>query len=54
MDSTLVNNALFSEECLIKNTHHCAMAAFLSGSYVVFMYNTLNKIFNLSLLTSFS
>lgn len=53
MDSTLINNALFSEKCLIKNTHHRALSAFLSGSYVVFMYDTLNKIFNLSP-TSFS
>jgi hypothetical protein len=51
MDSTLINNALFSKKCLIKNTHHRAMSAFLSGSYVVFMYNALNKIFNLLPLT---
>jgi len=37
----LINNALFSEKCLIKNTHHCAMSAFLSDSYVGFMYNTI-------------
>jgi len=54
MDSTLISNALFSEKCPIKNTHHRAMSAFLSGSYAVFMYNTLNKIFSLSPLTSFS
>jgi hypothetical protein len=48
MDSTLKNNTLFSEKCLIKNTHHCAISAFLCGSYVAFMYNTLLP------LTSFS
>jgi hypothetical protein len=36
----------------LKNTHDLAMIAFLSGSYVVFMYNTLNKIFDLSPLIS--